>query len=461
MKKTKLIALLTAFLFLLLCFSVCAESGGITIYVNGALLKSDTPAIIENDRTLVPLRAIAESINVSVDWKEDTQEITLSSPSDTIQLSIGKTVAYKNETPVNLDVPPKIINGRTLVPLRFVGECFSFKVSWFEATNSVTLYSDFTQKETLSVHILDVGQADSIFVRFPNNETMLVDGGNAENASDIISFLKEQNVEKLDYIIGTHPHADHIGGLPEIIEKIGSNRIYMPDIAHNTDTFERMLVAIKNAGNKITVAKSGVTITRGNVNGLDFCAEIIAPCEEKYEELNDYSAVIMLTYGDRKVLLMGDAETVSENLITHNVKSDVIKIGHHGSATSTGDSFLEKVSPEFALISVGKDNSYELPKQVILDKLVRQGCNIYRTDRNGTLTVITDGNLLYVSPDSFEITTESSSDDNTIFYIPKTGNKYHYRDCKGLAQSKQITEITLADARAQNRVPCKICNPPQ
>ncbi len=459
MKKLRF--LLCLIILCLVCsFPVCARNE-ISVYVNGIKLICDVPPVIENDRTLVPLRAIAESVNLNVDWEESSQKVTLSSASDKLILHINNPSALKNNTKLLLDVPPKIINGRTMVPLRFIGESLGFNVSWYENTGTVTLYSDIAKENALSVYILNVGQADSIFVHFPDGRTMLVDGGNPRDAEYILDFLHKNDVEKLDFLVATHPHSDHIGGLPEIIAELGAEKYYMPKISHNTLVYEKTLQAIKNRNGKITTAKKGVVIAEGSANNVNFSAEIVAPCSADYAELNDYSAVILLSYGKKRILLTGDAETISENQITADIDSDVLKVGHHGSETSTGEQFLKKVTPSAAIISVGKNNSYGLPDSSVLDRLEKYGCTVYRTDENGTVTVITDGSLLAVYPEKgYASPFTDANRTELIFYRTKTGGKYHYAHCSTIAKSKNLIEITISQAITQNIEPCSICNPP-
>lgn len=466
MKSAKLTSIFTFLLILFCTLPVCAPVCGateISVYVNGARLVTDVPPVIENDRTLVPLRAVAEASGASITWDETSQKVTLYSPDQTLVLYIGNCKAYKNNIEIILDVAPKIINGRTMVPLRFVAESFGFTVGWHEETSVVTLSSVISHENSLMVHILDVGQADSIFVRFPDGKTMLVDGGNPGDSEYISNFLHKNNVEKLDFLVATHPHSDHIGGLPEIIKDFHIANYYMPAISHNTDVFEKMLFEIKNKNRKITPAKQGVVITQGTVNEKNFKAEIVAPCSNNYSELNDYSAVIMLSFGKKRILLTGDAETVSENQISDDISADVLKVGHHGSETATGDSFLKKVNPVFALISVGKNNSYGLPDSSVLKKLEKAGCTIYRTDENGIITVITDGSLLsvYAEKGFSAIPSVENSANEIKFYRTKTGKKYHYANCSSIANSTTVTEITFAEATAENLTPCSKCIPLQ
>lgn len=239
----------------------------------------------------------------------------------------------------------------------------------------------------LSAHFIDVGQADSTLVKLANGETMLIDAGDNKTGIDAVAYIKNAGIKRIDYLVATHPHADHIGGMSDVIKQFDIGRIYMPDAAANTKTFSDMLDAIEEKNIPVTKAAAGV-----NIFSFDnMSADIIAPNSEKYDDLNNYSAVVRLTYGDTAFLFMGDAETLSENEITAEVKADVIKIGHHGSDTSTGKNFIMRVSPRVAVISVGEGNSYGHPKKSVLDRLNANSIKIFRTDTDGTIVVGSDG----------------------------------------------------------------------
>ncbi len=251
--------------------------------------------------------------------------------------------------------------------------------------------SDYSN-DALKAHYLDVGQGDSIFLELPNKETMLIDSGTFENADKIIKYIKDLKYSKIDYVVGTHPHADHVGALADVLKAFDIGKIYMPDATTTGFTYENLLKTIKEKGMKITRAKAGVNIFSGN----DFTAEMIAPVNDSYDDLNNYSAVIKITYKAKTFLFMGDAETKSEGEITASVKADVIKIGHHGSSSSTSVSFLKKVSPKYAVISVGAGNSYGHPTKQTLDRLNSVGCQVFRTDLLGTIVISSDGESIHV-----------------------------------------------------------------
>lgn len=276
-----------------------------------------------------------------------------------------------------------------------------------EAINNLNSKSSVTTSEenplinvdgNLQIHFIDVGQADSILIKQDNNY-MLIDGGNNEDGDMLVKYLKEQGVEKLDYIIATHPHEDHIGGLDDVLNEFDTDLVLMPDKITTTKTFEDFLLAIKNRqdiknknGENVTLKKVPKLEEKYNLGNASFV--IYAPNSSSYDELNNYSIVIKLSFGNNTFLFTGDAEKLSEKEMldkNYDLKADVLKIGHHGSSTSTSDEFLEAVSPKYAVLSVGEDNSYNLPKKTVMDKFKNNNIPVYRTDEQGTIILNSDG----------------------------------------------------------------------
>lgn len=244
-----------------------------------------------------------------------------------------------------------------------------------------------TNNDLLKVHYLDVGQGDSIFIELPNNETMLIDAAESYQSENIINYLKNLNYQKIDYVIGTHPHTDHIGGLKDIINTFEIGKIYMPKVVSTTKTYESLLMAIKDKNLKINTAKAGTSIIDTDTLKI----KILAPNNSTYTELNNYSVVTKISYGSTKFLFMGDAEKLSENEIKENVTADVIKIGHHGSNTSSSIDFIKKVNAKYGIISVGLNNKYNLPKEETITNWENSGTKIYLTSTNGTIRASSDG----------------------------------------------------------------------
>ena len=248
-----------------------------------------------------------------------------------------------------------------------------------------------TVNNDLKVHYLDVGEADSIFIELPNGETMLIDAGEAQNEEKIADYIENLNYDTINYVIGTHPHADHIGGLAYIIKNFEVKNIYMPKVAANTKTYENLLKTIKSKSLSITVAEKDKKI----INTENLKAYFLAPENKKYDELNNYSAILKIVFQDKSFLFMGDSEASVEKTLT-DVSADVIKVGHHGSNTSSSSGFIERVNPEIAVISVGENNKYDHPDKDVIKAYEKLGTKIYRTDLNGNIVISTDGENLDV-----------------------------------------------------------------
>lgn len=248
----------------------------------------------------------------------------------------------------------------------------------------------------LEADFIDVGQADSIFIRFPEGKTMLIDAGNNDDGEKIVSYIKKQGVKKLDVVVGTHPHEDHIGGMDDVIDTFDIGKIYMPKVTTTTRTFKDVLTSIAKKNLKITSARASMTIPVED----DVKVELLAPNSTHYEDLNNYSIVLKVIYKDTSFLFAGDAEKLSEEEMLKqgfNLRADVLKVGHHGSNSGTSESFLSAVVPRYAIISVGKNNDYGHPHKETLKRLAAHGVKVYTTADNGNILVKSDGKNIKIS----------------------------------------------------------------
>ena len=273
----------------------------------------------------------------------------------------------------------------------------------------------------LEIHFIDVGQADAILVKGPNNQNILIDAGNNADGDLVVKYLKQQGIKSFKALVGTHPHEDHIGGLDTVINSFEFDSIYMPKVSHNTKTFKDVLVAVQKKGKKVSTAVKGVTIP---VKG--FSATFMEPSRGSYEDLNHYSAVLRISYGGHSFLLMGDAEAINERDMMKNfppslLKADLIKIGHHGSKSSSTKVFLEAVKPAYAVIPVGKNNDYGHPHKETTTLLTRMNIKCYRTDVDGTVIARSDGKTLRLDASKSAAKPNTTNSSNGKVYVDKNG----------------------------------------
>lgn len=240
--------------------------------------------------------------------------------------------------------------------------------------------STIPQDNNLRVYCLDVGQGDSILIT-NNNKTMLIDASTNEMGSRVVKYLNDLGIKKIDYLVGTHPHEDHIGGLDNVIKNFDIGTIYMPNVVATTKTFEEVIDAISAKKLKVTSPKTGDKFTVGNAE-----CEVMSIRNDK-DDYNNCSIVIKMDFNNVSYLFTGDAEESVESSRKWS-HIDVLKVGHHGSNTSSSKKFLEQIKPEVALISVGQGNTYGHPTQATLKRLSNIGAKIYRTDENGTILLI-------------------------------------------------------------------------
>lgn len=251
--------------------------------------------------------------------------------------------------------------------------------------------TESTLKESsnnLDVYFLDVGQADSILLS-NNGHYMLIDAGNNEDGPKLVNYFKSLGITKFDYVIATHAHEDHIGGMDDIIKNFDIGTFYMPDLITTTKTFEDVLDALSEK----QIAFETPTIDQEFSFSDTKITTLYVNNEAK--NLNDSSIVLRLKHGSNTFLFTGDASTkVEKQLLNKNIASDVLKVGHHGSRYSTSKEFLNKVNPQYAIISVGINNTYKHPHDETLKKLNDKKIIIYRTDQEGTIVAESNGNII-------------------------------------------------------------------
>ena len=319
----------------------------------------------------------------------------------------------------------------------------------------------------LQVHFINVGQGDAIYIKAPNGEDILIDGG--RNGNTVVNYLKKQKVDDIEIMIATHPDADHIGGLDEVLKSYKVESVYAPKVSHTTKAYKDFLTAVKNNKNKKLKIKTATKGVKLSIKGVT--AKFVGPVKSySKSDLNNWSAVLHVNYGKKSFLFTGDAETKAENDMIKSkqtLKADVLKVGHHGAKTSTSKSFLNAVKPVHAVISVGKNN-YGHPTKDVLNRLKNAKVNVYRTDKQGTIVAKTNGKTITfnkkqatsaTNKTTYKLTASLNNtkpkQNSTIYLTVKglpNGTKYkavfHYKSTTTTYTGKVGTELPVKIGRA-------------
>ena len=325
---------------------------------------------------------------------------------------------------------------------------------------------------TLEVHYIDVGQGDATLIKC-GSHAMLIDGGNNNKGTTVQLYLKKQGVESLDYVIGTHPDADHIGGLDVIVYKYNCDTVIMPDYEKDTKTYQELVDVIHDKNMKITYPVVGEQYALGEAKFT-----IIASNSNSYGgNANDYSVAILLEYGKNRFLFTGDAEETSEaEMLTNgiDISADVYKVAHHGSRSASTQEFLNAVHPKYAVISCGEGNSYGHPHAEVLNRLRSMGVEVFRTDEQGSIIASSDGeniNWNCSATDSWQSGEQTESDrenadnvtEQTTYVLNTNTKKFHRETCGSVSQIKeenfQKVQMSREELEQSGYSPCKNCNP--
>lgn len=253
----------------------------------------------------------------------------------------------------------------------------------------------YNTSPTLQVHFIDVGQGDSTLIITPDKKTVLIDAGDEQHSSRTTGYIKSQGIDKLDLVIATHPDADHIGGMDKIIKNFDIGMFSMPLVSKDTKQYKEIKQELKNKKlkNKPLYTGDGLSV------GKDVKLQILSPQKNRtYSDTNEYSIVARLLYKEVSFLFMADATMENEIAIINDfddIRADVLKLGHHGSSTSTSDYFLGKVNPSIGVISCGKNNKYGHPHKEVMNLLEKYNIIIFRTDKQGSIVLKSDGYKIY------------------------------------------------------------------
>ena len=317
------------------------------------------------------------------------------------------------------------------------------------------------EQSKLRIHYLDVGQGDSIFIELPDGKTMLIDSGEYDQADKVISFIRMLGYDTIDVVVATHPHSDHIGAMYQVVKSFTVKDFYMPDVSTDTTSYLRLVNLVVERKIAAHKAQTGASIKTDGSYQIDF----LAPAVIDPERLNNCSAVILLTYGERRFLFTGDAEIDEENTITADVSCDILKIGHHGSFSSTGNDFLAKANPEYAVISCAKINDYGHPHREIIQKLNSAGINTLITFQTGNITAYSDGIHLIVDTEKINGKPVHTPDDEEPrnWVLNVSSKRIHFPGCTNIAdiaeKNKKEVFCTLQELLDQGYTFCGACKP--
>ncbi|MBO4385210.1 MAG: MBL fold metallo-hydrolase [Clostridia bacterium] len=308
---------------------------------------------------------------------------------------------------------------------------------------------------TIEFHFIDVGEADACLV-MTDGHAMLVDGGNADDSSLIYSYLRDHSVTHLDYVICTHPHEDHVGGLSGALNLATVGRVFCPEPNEGIRAYASFVKTAEKRGAAVETLAAGDTLYLGEAK-----IDVLAPLAVT-GDLNNDSYVLLITYGGTRFLLAGDMEAEEEAALLDSgadLDCDVLKVAHHGSGGSTSAEFLEKASPEYAVISVGLYNDHGHPSERCLERLKAAGAKILRTDVSGHIVISSDGERLTVTTGRGGTMTGGDPD-----YILNAWSKvFHRPDCESVGKMSERNRIefygTREEAIEQGYKPCGICRP--
>ena len=312
----------------------------------------------------------------------------------------------------------------------------------------------------LSVHFIDVGQADCALIEC-GGAYMLIDGGNRDDGQKVVSYLQSCGVEQLEAVICTHAHEDHVGGLPSVLAVYPTAQVYAPTKTYSSNVFDDFLYYVDQQRLEVTIPQPGDAFMLGQAE-----VEILGPVKS-YAETNDTSIVAMVEFGSNSFLFTGDMEVAAENdmldywdgKVDWNV--DVLKVGHHGSTTSSGYRFVYETDPEYAIISVGEGNTYGHPHDEIVDRYSDAGVPMLRTDELGTILAVSDGSeitITWENRNAAPADVEPAEDFGTAFIGNKNSLKFHAPTCDSLPSEKNRIEFaTYQEAIDAGYTPCGSC----
>lgn len=323
-----------------------------------------------------------------------------------------------------------------------------------------TTASPLFKDSSFEVHYIDVGEADASLV-LCDGRSMLIDGGNVEDSSLIVAYLKRLNIDRLDYIICSHAHEDHVGGLSGALSVAAVGVIYAPETVVESEAYNNFVKKAAEQNLQIMHPTHGCIINLGSSS-----IQFLGPITENTDDVNNTSIMLKVTYGNTRFMFTGDAEYEEElNVIEagYDLSADVLKIGHHGSESSTSYIFLRRVMPRYAILSVGKNNGYGHPSEKVLSRLRDAGAEVFRTDLQGDIIATSDGENISFFAERNETARTNPTEAESIAWAyigNKNSKKFHRPDCNSLPVEKnRIYFNSREEAVNEGFEPCGLCRP--
>lgn len=344
-----------------------------------------------------------------------------------------------------------------LLALLLSGCVFTVPLGTTESTES-SIAPTLSDGATLQVHYIDVGQADCMLLEC-EGKYMVIDGGNRADSSLVIAYLQNQGIEEIEAVVNTHPHEDHVGGLPAVLAVYPVKAVYGTSKVYSSSVYDDFLRYIDQQGQELNIPKPGDSFYLGSAQ-----VTFLGPVKSGYEDLNDTSLVLMVQFGDNKFLFTGDMESVAERDLVESgadLKADVLKVGHHGSYSSTSYLFLREVMPKYGVITVGRNNEYGHPHADPMSRLEQAEVTLYRTDKMGNIVATSDGkNIVFQWGNSTAApTVPDSNGTGSLRYIGNIKTlTLHLPSCGNLpGAANQIIFRDFEQALANGYKPCSRC----
>lgn len=364
-----------------------AAGGSVGVVIDGTAVRFDadsgSPFLDGASRTQVPFRRTMETFGCTVTWEGDTRTAVAQKDGITVRVPIGRAYIEADGVPIAIDTTAVLQNGRTYLPIRAVLEAFGVQVTWDSTARQVVVT---TGETLLRVHFIDVGQGDAILIDFGPCE-VLIDGGTNQAGDALVTYLTPYIDGSLDYLIATHPDADHIGGLDHVLATFQVDAVIDSGFVKDTKTYNDYWQAVQTEPNCTLTYDENRTISLGPKTTLT-----ILETGDHWKDANEASVVAQLLCGEISMLFTGDmTEEVETSCLSLFGPVDILKVAHHGSRTSTSPAFLDAIAPSCAVISYGKNNTYGHPTSQTLQRLLSRGISVYGTGKSGSICLTTDG----------------------------------------------------------------------